>query len=182
MKFLFVFLTIICTLYCKGEDNHGTMFYNADGTQNAYFIEKLHIDSIVVVMSEKNGHLFAIRNTSPKSLKGKVWNSSNVYLYNNTDYFWGWILKDMPITAIPNEILGTCLNGGVTIEFSPPSKSMSYQIVSNLQTPRYYWLIHIRGDAYNFLTVRNVWDSGRKEIKFKDEKAYYKLLIPVWDD
>ena len=38
----------------------------------------------------------------------------------------------------------------------------------------------IRGDAYNYLTVRSVWDSGCKIIKFKNEKAYYKLLIPVW--
>ena len=57
---------------------------------------------------------------------------------------------------------------------------MAYQVVSNKRTPQYYWLVMIRGDAYNFLTVRSVFDNGRKVIKFRDEKAYYKLLIPVW--
>jgi hypothetical protein len=87
----------------------------------------------------------------------------------------------MPVTAIPDEIYGTSLNGGVLLDYYPSSESTSYQIVNNYQTPKYYWLVMIRGDAYNFLTVRSVFDSGRKLIKFKNEKAYYKLLIPIWE-
>ena len=34
----------------------------------------------------------------------------------------------------------------------------------------------IRGDAYNYLTVIDILDSGCEPIKFKDMKAYYKLL------
>ncbi len=181
MKALFIFLTIMCTLYCKGEDNHGTMFYNDDGSQNAYFIDTIHIDSLTIVRSTKNGHFFAIKNPSSESLKGKIWNSSNVFLYN-TECFGSWCLRDMPDTVIPNEIHETRLNGGVQLDFFPSYKSNPYQIVNNYQKPQYYWLVLIRGDAYNFLTVRDVWDSGCKEIKFKDEKAYYKMLIPVWGD
>jgi len=180
MRILFIFFSLVCTIInCFGQDNYGTKFYNVDGSQNAYFIDTLHIDSLVIVRSKKNGHFFAIRNPNKKSLKGKIWNLSNVYLYN-TECFGSWCLRDMPVTAIPNEIYGTSLNGGVLFDYYPYSESTSYQIVNNYQTPKYYWLVMIRGDAYNFLTVRSVFDSGCKVISFKNEKAYYKLLIPIW--
>ncbi len=179
MRIFIICIMISYVFICMGQDNNGEMFFNADGSQNAYFIDTLHIDSLVIVRSKKNGHFFAIRNPNKKSLKGKIWNLSNVYLYN-TECFGSWCLRDMPVTAIPDEIYGTSLNGGVLFDYYPSSESTSYQIVNNYQTPKYYWLVMIRGDAYNFLTVRSVFDSGCKVISFKNEKAYYKLLIPIW--
>ena len=166
-----------------GQDNRGTKFYNADGSQNAYFIDTLHIDSLVIVKSNKNEHFFAIKNSFKKKLKGNIWESPNVFLYD-TDCFACWDLADMPIDAIPNAINRTSLslNGEVEIEYVISSKSKSYKIVSNRQSPKYYWLVMIRGDAYNYLTARCVLDGGYKVIKFKDEKAYYKLIIPIWED
>lgn len=171
---------ISCTLNIMGQDNNGEMFLNADGSQNAYFIDTLHIDSLVIVRSKKNGHFFAIRNPSKKDLKGNIWNSPETYLYDNAGYFDGWYFKDLPKKALPNEIYDSELND-VVIKYHPSSNTTPYEIVSNSGTPKYYWLVLIRGDAFNYLTVRCVFDSGRKAIKFKNEKAYYKMLIPIWE-
>ena len=177
---MFVFLMIASSLCSMGQDNKGETFFNADGSQNAYFIDTVHIDSLVIVRSIKNGHLFAIRNPSEKSLKGKIWNLPETYLYDSADIFYSWFFKDLPDNAIPNELDGlSLLNGGKLIKFIPSSNAKRYEIVVNYTPPKYYWLVMIRGNAYNY-TVRSVLDSGYKRIKFKDEKAYYKLLIPVW--
>lgn len=181
MKALFIFLTVMCTLYCKGEDNHGTMFYNDDGSQNAYFIDTLHIDSLTIVQSKKNGHFFAIRNPSEIRLEGNIWNMPETYLYDY-DPFNSWYLTNMPYDAVPYAIGASNLKRGVLYEKALQTHTKSYLIMCQSIIPSYYWLVLIRGDAYNALTVRNVLDSGCKEIKFKDEKAYYKMLIPVWGD
>lgn len=181
MKTFVTILMIACTLNCLGQDNQGTMFLNVDGSQNAYFINTLHIDrdSLVIVRSKKNGHFFAIRNFSENSLKGNIWNYPETYLYDDVGHFAGWWFSNMPDSVLPNDVYDSKLND-VNIEFSPSSKSKQYQIVCNNGTPKYYRLVMIRGDAYNHLTVRCVLDGGRKIVKFKDEKAYYKLLMPIW--
>ena len=180
MRILILLAMVSNTFFCMGQDCNGENFFNTDGSQNAYFIDTLHIDSLVIVRSKKNGHFFAIRNLAGKSLKGKIWNHPDTYLYDNCEPFYSWLLKDLPENVIPNSIWGTSLNNGKIIKYFQSSDSMPYQIVTNHQVPKYYWFVMIRGDAYNFLTVRNVFDNGRKVIKFRDEKAYYKLLIPVW--
>ena len=162
-----------------GQDNHGEKFYNADGTQNAYFIDTVRIDSLTIVRSKKNGQFFAIRNPSPKKLKGNIWDSPETYLYD-INIFDSWTLADMPIDTIPNDIWGAKYNY-VDIKDFPSFTSTKYMIVCYRGTPKYYWLVLIRGDAYNYLTARCVLDGDCKVIKFKNEKAYYKLLIPIWD-
>ena len=180
MKNLIIIFSLVCTLNCMAQDNHGTMFFNGDGSQNAYFIDTLHIDSLVIVRSKKNGHFFAIRNLAKEELKGKIWNSPETFLYDDVGHFDGWYFKDLPEKALPNEIYDSALND-VVIKYHPSSNTTPYEIVSNSGTPKYYWLVLIRGDAFNYLTVRCVFDNGRKLIKFKNEKAYYKLLIPIWE-
>lgn len=180
MKNLIIIFSLVCTLNCMAQDNHGTMFFNGDGSQNAYFIDTLHIDSLVIVRSKKNGHFFAIRNLAKEELKGKIWNSPGTFLYDDVGHFGGWYFKDLPEKALPNEIYDSALND-VVIKYHPSSNTTPYEIVSNSGTPKYYWLVLIRGDAFNYLTVRCVFDNGRKLIKFKNEKAYYKLLIPIWE-
>ena len=180
MRIHIIFILLFCFLDCMGQDNHGTKFYNADGSQNAYFIDTVRIDSLTIVRSKKNGQFFAIRNLSPKNLKGNIWDSPETFLYGNAGEFVCWYFQDMPESALPDDIYDSGLND-VRFEYYPSSTSMDYKIVCNSGTPKYYWLVLIRGDAYNFLTARCVMDGSCKVIKFKNEKAYYKLLIPIWD-
>jgi len=179
MKTLITILITICAINCMGQDNHGTMFFNADGSQNAYFIDTLHIDSLVIVRSKKNGHFFATRNFTKKSLKGNIWNLPETYLYDDVGHFGGWWFTNMPDSVLPDDIYESNLNNDV-IKYSPSSDFNPYQIVCNSGSPKYYWLVMIRGDAYNYLTVRSILDGGRKIVKFKNDKAYYKLLMPIW--
>lgn len=180
MRKIVLLYTIICSIACMGQDCNGELFINEDGSQNAYFIDTLHIDSLVIVESKKNGQYFAIKEPMKISLKGNIWNHPETYLFN-FDLFGVWELKNQPTSAIPDAVYGTCFNNGIRYEFQP-SYNKTYMFVKNHQKPRYYWLVMIRGDAYNYLTARSVLDGGCKVIKFKDEKAYYKLLIPVWKD
>ena len=83
----------------------------------------------------------------------------------------------MALNTIPNDIENSrCMS---LSESESILNSNSYQIYTFTPSPKYYWLIMIRGDAYNYLTVIDILDSGCEPIKFKDMKAYYKLLIPI---
>lgn len=179
MRVFIISLMLFCTLNAMGQDCNGELFLNADGSQNVYFIDTLHIENLVIVRSKKNGHYFSIKENA--KLKGNIWNDPETYLYEENDYFGGWIFTNMPDDAIPKALYRESREGVEPYKFEPSSKAMPYQIVTNSGTPKCYWLVLIRGDAYNYLTVRSVIDGGRKRIKFKDEKAYYKLLIPIWN-
>ncbi len=58
MKTLATIIMIICTLNCMGQDNQGTMFFNVDGSQNAFFIDTLHIDRDSLVIRGSWGQVF----------------------------------------------------------------------------------------------------------------------------
>ena len=178
MKNLIIFLLLICPLNCMGQDNNGKSFFNTDGSHNAYFVDTLHIDSLVIIRSEENGHYFAIKPPINIKLKGNIWNKSEVYLYDFHP-FDKWYFSSIPLglNTIPNDIYSSVYRA------LSPSESIlnsnSYQIYTFTPSPKYYWLIMIRGDAYNYLTAIDILDSGCEPIKFKDMKAYYKLLIPI---
>ena len=176
MKNLIIFLLLICPLNCMGQDNNGESFFNTDGSHNAYFVDTLHIDSLVIIRSEENGHYFAIKPPINIKLKGNIWNKSEVYLYR-FDPFDKWYLSSIPlaINTIPNDIYSS----GSLSESESILNSNSYQIYTFTPSPKYYWLIMIRGDAYNYLTALSIFDTNHKPIRFKDMKAYYKLLIPI---
>lgn len=181
MRIIVLIYTIICSITCVGQDCNGRKFFNADGSQNTYFIDTIRIDSLVIVRSKKNGQYFAIKKPMKIKLKGKIWNSPDTYLYNS-NIFLVWCLTNMPTSVIPDAVYGTTFNNGIRYKLDSLPKTKSYMVVKNNQQPKYYWLVMIRGDAYNYLTVLSILDGGCKVIKFKDEKAYYKLLIPIWKD
>ena len=37
-----------------------------------------------------------------------------------------------------------------------------------------------QGAMFSMPTVRSIIDGGHKFVKFRDDKAYYKLLVPIW--
>jgi hypothetical protein len=153
-------------------------FHNPDGSQNGYFIDTLHVDSILIVQSVKNKHFYAVIKPSKIKLKGKIWEKPETYLFDYSDPLSGWVFYGMSILEeLPNDM------GDEQDYLHPidsPLNTEQYKVVMNVIKPKYYWLVMIRGDAYNFLTVYTVLDGSCKPIKFKDPKAYYKLLVPVW--
>lgn len=49
--------------------------------------------------------------------------------------------------------------------------------------PDYYYLFLVRGDFYNYITVTCVFDGPYQSyIPFPDPKAYYKVVVPVWEE
>ena len=49
--------------------------------------------------------------------------------------------------------------------------------------PDYYYLFLVRGDFYNYITVSCVFDGPyHYYIPFPDPKAYYKVVVPVWEE
>ena len=149
-----------------GQDNNGEMFLNADGSQNAYFIDTLHIDSLVIVRSKKNGHFFAIRNPSKKDLKGNIWNSPETYLYDY-DPFDSWYLTNMPYDAVPNAIGVSNRKRGVLYEKYSRLNTKSYQIMGHSIVPKYY-------EFYN--------EEVKTEEKIKDFEYVIKLTKMILSD
>ena len=85
MRVFIISLMLFCTLNAMGQDCNGELFLNADGSQNVYFIDTLHIENLVIVRSKKNGHYFSIKENA--KLKGNIWNDPETYLYEENDYF-----------------------------------------------------------------------------------------------
>src|SRR5574344_2494610 len=180
MKNLIIFLLLICPLNCMGQDNNGERFFNTDGSHNAYFVDTLHIDSLLIIRSKENGQFFAIKPPLNIKLKGNIWNKSEVYNIYDYNPFDGWYFSSTPVAlnTIPNDIENSrCMS---LSESESILNSNSYQIYTINTPPKYYRLIMILGDAYNYLTALSIFDTNHKPIRFKDMKAYYKLLIPIY--
>lgn len=175
MKHFIAILVIIMIPYSAFSQNKRIEYQNSDGSCNAYFIDTLYFDKPLFLRSKINNQFFLISTQNQylsKKIKNNVWEWPNGYILNIYMDFW---LK-MPLDVIPRQIYDR-EKVEYTKEVAADDKSSKYDIVHFEHQPKYYVLSLIRGDAYNFLSVYNVWDGHLKPIKFKNENEYYKLLL-----
>lgn len=179
MKRLITILIIIIMIVVPAFSQDKRIEYqNSDGSYNVYFIDTLYFDKPLFIKSKVNNQFFLISTQGQylsKELDSNVWEWANGYILNIYMDFW---LK-MPLDAILGHIYNRD-NVEYPKKVAADDKLSKYDIVRFQHQPKYYVLSLIRGDAYNFLSVYNVWDGHLKPIKFKNENDYYKLLIPFW--
>ena len=59
-------------------------------------------------------------------------------------------------------------------------KTKHYRKMKFEKKPKGYYLCLVKGYIYNYLTYIKSSDVYNHPIKFPDDKAFYKLLIPFW--
>ena len=202
--FLFSLLYISCTsqrlMYIRPDENRLRLFHNAktyysenyipqkinkDNTFNILLVDSIHLnlDSCLVIRQENNKQYFLFTNISgknpPKSNivfpKEYFLKSNNCYLlYIDTFMYWLG-----PIAKKSRSVLDY-LKDSLNKDY--PRKIITnnyFSICEYLERPSYFLLFLIRGDVYNNITVP--MDSDFGSVFFSDKKAYYKVLVPVWE-
>lgn len=196
-------LAISCTspklMYEKNNEyrfklsRHGETWYsenyipqeiNKDSTYNILLVDSIHLnlDSCLVINLESNNQFFLFTNMSGEDiLKNKkgfkekdLFDSSNCYLlYFDTFMYWlGPVAKKSePALNRPK--------GSLNRDYPRKKvKGKHFWICEYQERPKFFLLFLIRGDVYNNRTVP--MDSPFDAVCFKDKKAYYKVLVPVW--
>lgn len=200
--FLLLFISISCTspklMYVKSEkyrfrlSQHGETWYsenyipqriNKDSTYNILLVDSiyLNLDSCLVITLDFNNQFLLFTNNSGEDiLKNKkgfksFFDSPNCYLlYFDTFMYWLGPVAKKSEPAL-NRPKG-CLNRDY------PRRKMkgSYFWIREYQErPKFFLLFLIRGDVYNSTTMPI--DGAFHSVYFKDKKAYYKVLVPVWE-
>ena len=154
---------------------------NKDGSYNSYlFIDTLHFENEGVILSRHDGHYYLFCDSS-EIRKVKNYNNiireNNVYIYEpdfigyfflflNSEYFYNVILR-MP-------------DPGGKIYPETDYKTKHYFIKKFIEKPAGYYLCLVKGNVYNHLTYVRSADVYETPLKFPDDNAFYKLVIPFW--
>ncbi len=190
MKKYKAFIISLCMVSCLFSQNMIRVFdenkkpnymINKDGSYNSYlFIDTLYFENESVIKSRHDGHDYLFSDSS-EILNVKNYNNiikeDNVYIYEplfiydlctlfNRDYFL-YLLLRMP-------------DPGSMIYPDIDYKTKHYFKMKFEKPPTGYYLCLVKGYIYNYLTYIKSADVYNHPIKFPDNKAFYKLLIPFW--
>ena len=193
-------LAISCTspklMYVKNDEyrfklsRHGETWYsenyipqeiNKDSTYNILLVDSIHLnlDSCLVINLESNNQFFLFTNMSEedisKNKKGfkSFFDFPNCYLLYFDTYWLGPVAKKSePALNRPK--------GSLNRDYPRKKvKGKYFWICEYQERPKFFLLFLIRGDVYNNMTVH--MDGALDAVYFKDKKAYYKVLVPVWN-
>ena len=173
-KFIIILmLGLFVSVVSLGQNNRGSKYQNFDGTCNIYLVDTLHFESPYIICSKKNQFYFL---TSRKDLSlgdiHKPWEETDFFILCPYVGFGFWMPAELDpedenmYREHPQKVQG--------------KENRHFYEVKFQKAPTDYLLALIRGDALNYLKVYGVFDDVYKAIKFKNDKLYYKLLIPIW--
>ena len=154
---------------------------NKDGSYNSYiFIDTLHFENEGVILSRHDGHYYLFSDSSEiRNVKNynNIIRENNVYIYEPD--FIGYIILFFNSEYFFNVILRMPDPGG-KIYPETDFKTNHYFKMKFKEKPAGYYLWLVKGDVYNHLTY--VWSADVYEtpLKFPDDNAFYKLVIPFW--
>ena len=183
---LFISLCITSCLFAQKnihtfKNVESNIMINKDGSYNAYlFIDTLHFENEGVILSRHDGHMYLVSDSCEiseiKNIK-KIIGKDNVYIYEpdfisfltlclDNNYFMNVILK-MP-------------DPGNLIYPTTDYKTNNYSKMKFKKKPTGYYLCLVNGYIYNYLTYITSADVYNFPLKFPDDNAFYKLVIPYW--
>jgi len=203
------FFIIIITSFVVTSSAYAINNFRANEPELIYVVDTIDCWELDPIVRDSTGHAFLINDTAGDmfmtSYNGEgieyfMKHPDNAYIffpdlleslttgYNNSDgyndyisrYFaWhkDWLRKTFdkymfsePPIKYPKP-LNKKLSGKIEIYRYPQE-----------QGPDYYLLVLVRGDFYNYLAVTNYSCGGPTAIlHFSDPKAYYKVVVPIWD-
>ena len=173
----------VCFLKEDMEDeNREFSEWNTDGSRNIYLLDSipLNTDTCLIIHTVADD-MYYLLVESPINLR-KV-KSRDLMLLDDTYILdveaWKNILQNDAVFHLSSKIPAQ-LNKHETpipqIEIKAHDKR--WYIARYAKKPDYFYLFLIRADMYNHLTSNK---HNKCRFKFRDPKAYYRVLIPVWE-
>ena len=184
---LFISICIASSLFSQNkirvfdEYKNPNCMINKDGSYNSYLLlDTLFFENESMILSRHDGHNYLFSDSSEVS-NVKNYNhlirEDNVYIYEplliydlctlfNREHFLNLLLR-MP-------------DPGNLIYPEIDYKTKHYFKMKFKKKPTGYYLCLVKGYIYNYLTYTKSADVYNHPIKFPDDKAFYKLLIPFW--
>lgn len=154
---------------------------NKDGSYNSYlFVDTLHFENEGLILSRHDGHYYLFSDSSEiHNVKNfnNIIRENNVYIYQpdfidylcisfSSDYLWNLILR--------------MHDPGSIIYPETEYKTKHYFKMKFKKKPTGYYLCLVKGSVYNYLTYVRSADVYNHPLKFPDDNAFYKLVIPYW--
>lgn len=193
MKKIIIIILAVFIISCGTTDHETLMqesvpYMNMDAGHalNIYLIDSLslNINKYQVVHSDKTGHTFIIPDY--------IWTASRFsekrMLSDPSCYLLEWDLGDYVKNLSGSPIF-------LKIKFRLPDfeiwdrkaknrmdRRKTYYPIYFKKQPDYYYLMLIRGDALNCMKHGNPTGARFTKLDFGDEKCYYKVLFPAWND
>lgn len=186
------------------------LFFNTDGSHRFYVVDTINADCVDLILEDRNGNMYAVTdNSALLSLKNEdILSSKSIYLFLCSNSMFKYIPKAAKFNAFSDHYYQEADNFGVSTDYITTfynrpdfdEKSyinyfdkhshkygtkhyLEYQIISK---PLYYVLLLIEGDVYSSYSkiCRNHFDtdSDFALIKFPDPTAYYRVIIPVFQE
>ena len=160
------------------------VYENTDGSKTVYLVDSLYLNpsEYTLVQSESNWHTFLLPDSIYKNKRRLtlkfILNSSDCYIVHKSMWFFTnrnpdaiQIFKEDYYYSPPT----------IALPFDGNEKKGDFQTVKFEYPPTYYRLFLIRGDVFNIGTSKTQ-PPIYLPIRFPNEKSFYKLLIPVWDN
>lgn len=150
-------------------------YLNKDGSKAAYLVDSLYLnlEKYTLVQSESNRHIFLLpdsifKNKRMLTLK-YILNSPECYIVHKNM----WFIRDFGEDRLTPPIF--------TESFQGSKSNGSFQTVRYEYPPKYFRLYLIRGDVFNN-GICHIQPHLFIPIDFPNDKHFYKLLTPVWDE
>lgn len=150
-------------------------YLNKDGSKTAYLVDSLYLkpDEYSLICSEFNEHIFLIPNIILKNKRRLtlkyLLNSPECYIVHKNMWFIPDLrekLSDYPIN---------------TKQIQESVGKGNFYCVRYEYPPKYFRFYLIRGDFFNN-GICHIQPHIYIPIDFPNDKHFYKLLIPVWDE
>ena len=163
------------------ENKKPNCMVNKDGSYNAYlFIDTLYFENESVVLSRHDGHYYLFSDSSEVS---DAKNYNNIIRENNVYIYEPLFINDLCISFYSEYFLNLLLrmpDPGSLIYPDIDYKTKHYFKMKFEKKPTGYYLCLVKGYVYNYLTYIKSLDVYNHPMKFPDDNAFYKLLIPFW--
>ena len=152
-----------------------------DGSYNSYlFIDTLYFKNESMIKSRHDGHNYLFSDSSEVS---NIKNYNNIIRENNVYIYEPLFIYDLCTYLYSEYFLNLLLRMHDPESLIYPDidyKTKHYFKMKFEKKPMGYYLCLVKGYIYNYLTYIKSSDVYNHPIKFPDDKAFYKLLIPFW--
>lgn len=163
------------------DGNRRLAEWNTDGSRNIYLLDSIQLNAdTCLIIHTVSDNMYYLLVECPINLR-KV-KSRDLMMLDDTYILdvetWENILQNDDVFHLSSKIPAQ-LNKHETpiplIEIKGNDKR--WYIARYTKKPTYFYLFLIRADLYNQLTSNK---RNKHRFKFREPKAYYRVLIPVW--
>ena len=155
--------------------------------QSVYWLDSVRMENYSVVESGENHQMFilpdSVYRTSTQNVK--FWRQPDFVIYYEDINLLSWMVRvagDMAQTDSIWQSIWPEGNGNHTTRFVQPEKQTKQDRVCSFvgRKPTLFRMFLIQGSFFNQASAHSCLDCVLpKEIDFRDNNAYYRVLIPI---